>query len=556
MNSEYLPRDGHSHAATTPSVRATAWLTSLAILLPWLNPYAGGPSSSVSPWLFSAVCIAVAYGVQHPGRPNAALLFGLAGISAWATLRTGLSLDTVALTAACLLIFMAASMAAGGSKRPQFMQAIALAWLLAAVASTAIALCQYFGLADGLAPWVNTSDVGVAYANLRQRNQLASLTVIGMAAVFWLLPGLRPWHALAAMAWLAVGNAVTTSRTGLLQLLLLGLLVCMWPGARWERAKLWMAGLLVYAVAAVALPSVLEATTGGAAVHLWGRVATVDECSSRMVLWSNVLELIAHKPWLGWGWGELDFAHYATLYAGPRFCDILDNAHNLPLHLAVEMGIPAALLACGGMLWAVARAKPWAEADPVRQMAWAVLAVIGVHSLLEYPLWYGPFQVTLGLCLGLLWPADSAPADQRVASRARSSLIGLTLAIGVVAACAYAAWDYRRVGQIYLAPEVRAPGLQDDPLPEIRKSWLFRNQARFAELTITPLTQANAQWSFDNAAALLHYSPEPRVIEKLIESAVVLHRQDEALLHLVRFRAAFPDAYAGWTQVRPLETAP
>ena len=195
------------------------------------------------------------------------------------------------------------------------------------------------------------------------------------------------------MAWLAVGNAVTTSRTGLLQLLLLGLLVCMWPGARWERAKLWMAGLLVYAVAAVALPSVLEATTGGAAVHLWGRVATVDECSSRMVLWSNVLELIAHKPWLGWGWGELDFAHYATFYAGPRFCDILDNAHNLPLHLAVELGIPAALLVCGGMLWAVARAKPWAEADPVRQMAWAVLAVIGVHSLLEYPLWYGPFQI-------------------------------------------------------------------------------------------------------------------------------------------------------------------
>jgi hypothetical protein len=29
--------------------------------------------------------------------------------------------------------------------------------------------------------------------------------------------------------------------------------------------------------------------------------------------------------------------------------------------------------------------------------------VIVLHSLLEYPLWYGPFQMALGICLGLLW---------------------------------------------------------------------------------------------------------------------------------------------------------
>ena len=87
-------------------------------------------------------------------------------------------------------------------------------------------------------------------------------------------------------------------------------------------------------------------------------------------------------------------------------------------------------------------------------------------------------------------------------------------------------------------------------MPSIRKSWLFRAQAQFAELTITPLTRANAQWTFDTAAALLHYSPEPRVIEKLIESAIVLGRDDEALLHLARFRAAFPEAHTKWSQTR------
>jgi hypothetical protein len=176
-------------------------------------------------------------------------------------------------------------------------------------------------------------------------------------------------------------------------------------------------------------------------------------------------------------------------------------------------------------------------------MAWAVLAVIGVHSLLEYPLWYGQFQIAFGLCLGLLWPAVPHLARQRVTARAAS----LALAAGAAAALGYAGWDYQRVSQIYLPPTARAAAYADDPLTEIRKSWLFRSQAGFAELTITPLTRANAQWAFDTAAAMLHYSPEPRVIEKLIESAIVLGRNDEALLHLARFRAAFPQAYAKWS---------
>jgi hypothetical protein len=370
-----------------------------------------------------------------------------------------------------------------------------------------------------------------------------------MASLFCLRPGtVSRGQALVAIAWLAVGNAATTSRTGLLQLILLGFLACLWHGDRWQRAKLWLFGLLAYFAAAITLPWLLEAFTGVAGNHLWDRVAAADPCSSRLVLWSNIVHLIAQKPWIGWGWGETDFAHYATLYPGARFCDILDNAHNLPLHLAVELGIPAAVMVVGGMIWVMGRARPWAEADPVRQMAWAVLAVIAVHSLLEYPLWYGPFQIAFGLCLGLLWPTIGSPGAPAAAERGQPRAGALVLAAAALVSCAYAAWDYHRVSQIYLAPEDRAADYRDDPLPGIRKSWLFRAQAAFAELTITPLTRANAQWTFDTAVALLHYSPEPRVIEKLIESAVLLGRDDEALLHLARFRAAFPDAHEKWSR--------
>jgi len=515
--------------------------------IPWLNPFARGPSSSVDPWLTSAACMAVAFGVARSQAPRAALMLALAGLAVWAAVRTGVTPDTVALAAACALMGLAAGFGGFACPRPLWLRAIAWSWVAASGASTLIALCQYFGATDAFAPWFNGSAAGEAFGNLRQRNQFASLTVIGIAALFWLRAMGQPrWFVLPALAWLAIGDAATTSRTGLAQLLLLGGLAALWPGARRERMLLWIVALAAYVFAALALPLLLQAATGSAGNALWDRVAAVDACSSRRVLWANVLHLIADRPWLGWGWGELDYAHYMTLYAQPRFCDILDNAHNLPLHLAVELGVPAAALGCVGIAVAVIRSAPWREADATRQMAWTVVAVLTVHSLLEYPLWYGPFEIALGLCLGLLWPAARAAhaGGSRHPMRAAARVV---TAGAAVAACLYAGWDYRRVSQIYLPVEARAPGYAD-PLPEIRRSRLFRNQALFAELTITPLTAANAQWTFDTASALLHYSPEPRIIEKVIESAVVLGRNDDALMHIARFRAAFPDEYAEWSK--------
>jgi O-antigen ligase len=505
---------------------------------PWINPYAGGPSPSVQPWLVSAACMVLAFACHPPGRVNAALAAATAGLVAWALLRTGAAPDPVALAGACALVLIACATAAGNTRREWFLDTVAIAWLLAAAISTAIGLLQYLGASEGLGPWVNPAAAGEAFANLRQRNQFASLTMFGLASLLWLYPNrLNGWQAAAAAAWLAAGNAATTSRTGLLQLLVLGVLIGVWPGAKRQRLFIWTAGLLAYVAAALALPAILEFVTGVAGNRLWDRVAAADACSSRAVLWSNVLELIRAKPWAGWGWGELDYVHYAHSYAGARFCDILDNAHNFALHLAVELGVPIALAICGAGLWALIRARPWAEPEPSRQMAWAVVAVMAVHSLLEYPLWYGPFQIALGLCLGLLWPGRAGAG-----TRARTVAVAVCAAL----ACVYAAWDYRRVSQIYLPPEARMPAYRDDPLPLIRSSWLFRHQALFAELTINPLTRENAARTLETSLALLHYSPEPRVIEKVIESATMLGRDDLAMEHLARFRAAFPAEYAQW----------
>jgi len=491
----------------------------ILITLPWLNPFSPGPSTAVVPLLFAWVCAA-----------------GL------------------------LLLWASAHLK---SQRPDWVRAMALAWLVAAGVSAAIGLLQYFGASAWLGQWVNHTGVGEAYGNLRQRNQFGTLMNIGLAALLWwvaqaasprrrfgpLQPGVASVVALAVL--LAAGNAASSSRTGLLQLLLVVVLSLYWQhrprglGAANHAApalqRVLLAAVLTFAVATWALPWLagLDPMQSGA----WARLRSGDAvCSSRLTLWRNVLYLIAQKPWLGWGWGELDYAHFITLYPGARFCDILDNAHNLPLHLAVELGLPLALLLCGSGLWLVWRAQPWRERDSSRQMAWVILAVILLHSLLEYPLWYGPFQMAAGLCVWLL-VSQHSPPKRSVAPYLQAASAGVLLTF-----CALASWQYHVASQIYLTPERRAPAYRDNTLDKIRDVWLYQGHVRFARLTTTDLTRDNAAQMNLLAKEMLHFSPEATVAESVIDSARLLGRDAEAAFYLARLQAAFPKDHADWQQ--------
>jgi O-antigen ligase len=553
------------------SARSAAFAIALLITLPWLNPLAPGPVPSIFPWLLTAWLVCTAVIVSAPlaqqrlpssSRAASAITLAILSTLAWAAMpreTTATSYELLALTGGLVLIVLGALLArqANGATiagHPWAYWCALWPWLAAGLISCVLALLQYTGHAAPFAPWVNWAPPGEAYANLRQRNQFASLTNIGLAALLaWrVLPRrtTEPSRATelalaAALALLAIGNAASSSRTGLLQLVCICAAVLFWRRDR--RVLMWMVWTLAcYAIGVLGLPWAigLDPSLHG----MFSRLRAGDAvCSSRLTLWSNVMDLIALRPWRGWGWGELDYAHYMTLYDGPRFCDILDNAHNLPLQIAVELGLPVALLAGAALLrWVVLR-RPWRETDPLRQMAWLVLGVILLHSLLEYPLWYSPFQLACGLCLGLLWRgAPVAATLQASGARPGAAILPVLLVSVLFAASAYAAWDYRRISQIYLPPDARLPQYQDDTLPKLQASWLLQRQVRFAELSTTRVTPETATRVHALATELLHFSPEAGVAEKLLDSALLLGLHDEVAMHRLRFEAAFPKDYAQW----------
>jgi O-antigen ligase len=435
--------------------------------------------------------------------------------------------------------------------------------------SWCIAMLQFSGLAAGLAPWVSESVTGEMVANLRQRNQFATLMAIGALAV-WLrylnfsgrfqlnedlsaqedfkLRLFLSTGVLLVVAVLAFATALSGSRTGLLHWLALLALALSWQRS-WARKTKWVLGavLLGYGLGARLGPWAAQ-MAGHANIGLLGRVAASDE-QSRLALWSNVLELMAREPWLGHGWRSLAYAHYSAELSSQRFMEMLDNAHNLPLHLAVELGIPVALGFCGLVLWLIWKNKPWAETRADRQLAWGILMMIGIHSMVEYPLWYGPFFMTAVIAVGILcadvWRAWLLAQTQ---SAQQAVLWGIrSFAVLLLAGTAFAAFDYHRVSQIYLQPEERSAWYKADPLAAAKKSVLFQSHAKFAELQITPLTRETAPRVLELSSELVMWSPEPRIIEKLIESAVMMQVDDLAGFHIKRYKVAYPQAYAVWS---------
>jgi hypothetical protein len=239
--------------------------------------------------------------------------------------------------------------------------------------------------------------------------------------------------------------------------------------------------------------------------------------------------MLAQHPWQGWGLGETDFAHYSTDYQSERFCDLLDNAHNFPLHLALEFGIPFALACCAFAVHWLYKKSRLPTTNNARRVAFGMMLVLGIHSMLEYPLWYGPFQINLGLALGL-W-AGTTPeriVDAKPASSTRQQLLPMVMCSALFLACLYAAWDYNRVAQIYRQPEMRDAAYRDNPMQAASQSWLFKNQVDFARLMTQSITQENAQETYDLAMRVLHYSPEARTVERAAESLRLLGRHVEA----------------------------
>ena len=336
---------------------------------------------------------------------------------------------------------------------------------VAALVSAALAVLQV------LAPQVLASAPGSilqgthlpgrAVAHLRQPNHLATLLVWGSIA--WVVMtesgAVRPIAAWAGQALLMWGVVLTGSRTGLLALVLL----VAWGALDRRLSRLGRAVLLASPILAVVAWGAMQ-VWAGATESAFGasdpvRVSTGgDISSSRFAIWRNTWALILQHPWTGVGWGNFNIAWTLTPFPD-RPTALFDHAHNLPLHLMVECGIPLGLSATLLLVAAVAHAgrRAWGDAGPWgvwRRGAFMLLPIVGLHSLLEYPLWYSYFALPTLAALMVAGGWDRAGPRS-----ARWKALGWIVGGSVLTVLSvWAFMDYQKIRAIY------APRPSDGPL--------------------------------------------------------------------------------------------
>lgn len=456
--------------------------------------------------------------------------------------------DIVAWTMAALLIALLPA------TRDQAGVAIAVGWLAASLGSALLGIMQYFDLENGFYPWIAPTRPGFVTANVHQLNMLATLLSVGLLSMWWLAVKrlLSRTNAIWMAGLLLVALAATSSRTGVVHLVTISCMLLYWHAPEWRRVLVIVSmGWVLFALAANSLPWFAWMTRGIVIDRdLLGRFGEDVGCHSRWLLWHNVAELIVMKPWTGWGPGELLYAHYITDFGDHRFCDKLSNAHNLPLQMAFALGIPAALIGGIVTIWALFKLKPWAATNPVERLCWGVLALLGTHSLLEYPMWFGVFQLMALLAVWQIYVARRGVMDTTHAwadpfVRTRFIASGLLLAM-----LSFVAWDYIKVSQLYLPERMRLERYREDTFNKSRDTVLFKSHVLIAQIVAMELNADNAELILQGALASLHVAPDSRVIRRVIESAALLGRSDLVELHVARYKAAWPKEYAEWIELQ------
>jgi len=419
-------------------------------------------------------------------------------------------LGVLAVTVA--LIFHGAGVGASGGRAEKAFTAFALALLIAAVLGSLIAVVQIFAPNSVHSVLIAMpTDPGRADGNMGQPNQFADTLIWGLLALVGLWESGALGRVRSPALWAAfvgtgtlilLGVILTGSRTALLSLAIpFG-----WGLLGRSLARPTRLALLALPVAAALLNA---GVSEWAAIHPALHVSLTDHggdaTSFRGLIWSNALALIRQHPWGGVGWGMFNFAWTLTPFA-PRSAGYVDNAHDLALQLAVELGLPAALCIMGLLLFSLVLALP-RRAGPSRAggvqtaVAVSMVLVVGIHSLLEYPLWYLylllPTAWIWGFALGA---ARGAAAVDDATTATPPVRAWRPLGLLLVAAAASAWIDYLNIVTLFQPLATSLP--LEQRIRQAQASPLFSYHADYVAVTNLPLSPARSP-EFERSARIL-----------------------------------------------------
>lgn len=280
-----------------------------------------------------------------------------------------------------------------------------LAWAFtagAALIMTLLFIGKFIPESSRMAFWILDGRAG----NVGQTNQFSNFIALGLASLLYLrLTGrVNNLVTIIIAAMFLIGLAQAGQRMAILYVLVLS--VGGWLLLKTTTAKhsamirpvslLWLIPGFIVAQLIVPWMVFLEP-----AIMPAERLAsTMGNESVRLMLLEQGWRLFLQHPWLGAGWAEFAWYNFNLTEEYPSLQGLWNHTHNLIFQLLAETGLAGVLILIAGLAYWL-----WHQfTSPLTVERWwllALLSVIGIHSLLEYPLWYVNFLAFASLLIGL-----------------------------------------------------------------------------------------------------------------------------------------------------------
>ncbi len=430
----------------------TVLLVSLLVLgamwtVPFLLPYKAPPVPSFRAEALAAALGLVALVAVLPwvGRlplPRIALLpLGFVPLLLVQMAVGQIAIYQQALLACLHLLWAAALMVLGALLRRELgLERVAapLAWFLFAglVASSIVGLAQHLESYTFLAKYITVGSRRGVWGNLAQPNHLANYMSLGLASLLFLFATgrLRMGYALAVGALSIYIVSLTGSRSPWLYCAALTALAGTFFARERSQSnrRLLVASVLVLAalyLVPVAMRALLP-TSGPAPVTSTQRLMRHAAASEeRPRLFRAAWLMFADAPVLGVGFRQfaVKYFYLNAVIPSRRGSPFTDHAHNLPLHVMAEFGaVGLIVLLLGTVPWLLGLFRQ--PRSPAFWWTLAITAVMAIHCMLEYPLWYTYFLGVAAVALGL---SEARTLELRAANgrlrRLRVALVSMLL---------------------------------------------------------------------------------------------------------------------------------
>jgi hypothetical protein len=362
------------------------------------------------------------------------------------------------------------------------------------VISVTIELLQWFAVSVP-GPWVLQVNNERMFANFGQPNQLGSLLLLGLIGVSWIYwqQKIKPIAAIGLAAFFTMGIALTGSRTAWLNM---AILLVFAVANRETRRKGYLNYLLIsffiMMILSMLSPLLHSVLVESAEVSVSAPVLRSMSDPIRTSMWKHLLEASLASPWIGFGWGNFYDAMLLVAKENPSVTTFFPYGHNLFLDLILWCGYPLGFsLIVFALYWLykiLMKIKTWQQLH-----MFAFIVVLGVHSMLEFPLYYSYFLLPFGLMVGALY-------QNTIEKRGSSfpKVLHLLAVFLVLVFIIQVVRDYLRIEQSLYGLRFETKGIATEisrEVPEVLTLPQFSNYLKMARIRPNDsMTTAELEW--------------------------------------------------------------